>query len=105
MVCQLQTRELMIHNKRAIAISIIFIIYAMTAHAQSSGSLKLEPHQITLSRGRTFSLELPEGFDIRVAAQGLNRPRFMAQSPDGRIFVTDMFSRADNTRGAVYILD
>ena len=107
MVCQSQ-RELMIHNKRAIAISIIFIIYAITvsaAHAQTSGSLKLEPHQITLSRGRTFSLELPEGFDIKIAAQGLNRPRFMAQSPDGRIFVTDMFSRADNTRGAVYILD
>ena len=29
----------------------------------------------------------------------------MARAPDGRIFVTDMYSRADNSRGAVYILD
>ena len=31
--------------------------------------------------------------------------RFMAKSPDRRIFVTDMYSLADNRRGAVYILD
>ena len=29
----------------------------------------------------------------------------MAKSPDGRIFVTDMFNRTDNQKGAVYILD
>ncbi len=31
--------------------------------------------------------------------------RFMARSPDGRIFVTDMYSLADNEKGVVYILD
>lgn len=50
-------------------------------------------------------LNLPEGFDISVAAEGLKRLRFMARSPDGRIFVTDMYNLADNTKGAVYILD
>ncbi|MEK6283880.1 MAG: glucose/sorbosone dehydrogenase [Acidobacteriota bacterium] len=29
----------------------------------------------------------------------------MARSPDGRIFVTDMYNLADNTKGVVYILD
>ena len=29
----------------------------------------------------------------------------MAKSPDGRIFVTDMFNRTDNQKGAVYVLD
>lgn len=96
-------------TRRIIAASIIFIIHLTTMSAsllaQTSSALRLTPHQITLSRGGSFSLELPEGFRISVAAEGLHRPRFMAQSPDGRIFVTDMFSRADNTRGAVYILD
>ena len=31
--------------------------------------------------------------------------RFMAKSPDNRIFVTDMYNLADNTKGAVYVLD
>jgi len=68
-------------------------------------ALRLEPHTITLSSGKKFSLNLPQGFDITIAAQGLKRVRFMAKSPDGRIFVTDMYNRADNSRGTVYILE
>lgn len=77
--------------------------------------LKLVPQRIALASGRspvarsvndrTFDLNLPEGFGISVAAQGLMRVRFMAQSPDGRIFVTDMYNLADNTKGIVYILE
>ncbi|HEX8098351.1 MAG TPA: hypothetical protein VF507_09955, partial [Pyrinomonadaceae bacterium] len=37
--------------------------------------------------------------------QGLRRVRFVALSPDDRIFVTDMFGLADNRRGAVYVLE
>ena len=29
----------------------------------------------------------------------------MAQSPDNRIFVTDMYDLSDNKRGVVYVLD
>jgi len=78
-------------------------------------ALKLVPHRISLASGksavarsvnnRSFDLNLPEGFGISVAAQGLLRVRFMAQSPDRRIFVTDMYNLADNTKGVVYILD
>jgi hypothetical protein len=50
-------------------------------------------------------LNLPKAFGISVAAEGLKRVRFMARSPDGRIFVTDMFNLTDNKRGVVYILD
>ena len=60
---------------------------------------------MTLSDGRSFELNLPEGFGISVAAQGLKRVRFMARSPDDRVFVTDMYNLADNTKGAVYILE
>jgi glucose/arabinose dehydrogenase len=73
--------------------------------AVESRVLKLVPRRIALAGGRSFNLNLPEGFTVSVAAQGLRRVRFMAKSPDGRIFVTDMHSLADNKRGVVYILD
>ncbi|HEY3037646.1 MAG TPA: hypothetical protein VGJ66_02860 [Pyrinomonadaceae bacterium] len=76
----------------------------VTAQTKSRGN-KLVPHHISLANGKTFDLNLPEGFAISVAAQGLRRLRFMAKSPDGRIFVTDMYNLADNTKGTVYILD
>lgn len=63
------------------------------------------PHRITLANGKSFELNLPEGYAISVAAQGLKRVRFMALSPDKRIFVTDMYNLTDNRRGVVYILD
>ncbi len=66
--------------------------------------LALRPHSITLENGKTFTLNIAEGFDISIAAQGLKRVRFMAKAPDGRIFVTDMYNRSDNKLGTVYIL-
>jgi len=52
-----------------------------------------------------FYLSLPEDFTIVPAAEGLKRVRFIAQSPDGRIFVTTMHDLSDNPEGAIYILD
>lgn len=66
---------------------------------------RLKPHRITLANGNTFNLNLPDDFAIDVAVQGLKRVRFMAKSPDNRIFVTDMYNLADNRRGVVYILE
>ena len=73
--------------------------------AQPAPALKLVPHRISIANGRSFDLNLPQGLAISVAAQGLKRVRFMAKSPDDRIFVTDMYNLADNMRGVVYILD
>jgi glucose/arabinose dehydrogenase len=67
--------------------------------------LKLTPHKIALPGGRSLSLNLPADFEIVIAAQGLKRPRFFARSPDNRIFLTTMYNRADNRKGAIYILD
>ena len=66
---------------------------------------RLTPHHITLANGKSFDLNIPDGFEIAIAVQGLNRVRFMARSPDDRIFVTDMYNLTDNRRGVVYILD
>jgi glucose/arabinose dehydrogenase len=80
----------------------LLLIICSLAGAQD---LKLVPRRISLKNGRTFELHLPQGFEIAVAAEGLRRVRFMAKSPDGRIFVTDMYNLADNRRGAVYVLE
>src|SRR5277367_1750511 len=63
------------------------------------------PHPIHLANGKTLTLSLPANRTINVAAQGLRRVRFMAMSPDNRIFVTDMYNLADNSLGKVYILE
>jgi len=77
---------------------------SLVAQTQARG-LRLVPHRVSLANGKTYNLNLPEEFGISVAAQGLKRVRFMARSPDGRIFVTDMYNLTDNTKGVVYILD
>jgi glucose/arabinose dehydrogenase len=88
--------------KKIAITSLILLALASSAIAQA---IKLTPHRISLKNGKTFSLNLPEGYEIRVAAEGLKRVRFLAVSPDRRIFVTDMHDLSDNTRGAVYILE
>lgn len=96
-------------RRNFILIVALFALFASgalaNASAQTRGSLKLKPQRVTLAGGKSFQLNLPEGFSVSVATQGLKRVRFMARSPDGRIFVTDMYNLADNKRGAVYILD
>ena len=87
---------------KILVISILFSLSLVHASAQAS---RLTPHRITLASGKSFNLTLPESFEIAVAVEGLKRVRFMALSPDKRIFVTDMYNLADNRRGAVYILD
>jgi glucose/arabinose dehydrogenase len=79
--------------------------YGQQTTAKKVPRPKLVPHRISLSGKGSFDLNLPPGFEISVAAEGLRRVRFMARSPDGRIFVTDMYNLTDNEKGAVYILD
>lgn len=81
------------------AVLVLFIVVALTDTAFAA------KHHIKLANGKSFDLTLPDGFGISVAAQGLKRVRFMARSPDDRIFVTDMYNLTDNKRGVVYILD
>jgi len=87
---------------RCIALALLLFGFVQVT---TSAAPKLTPHHITLANGNSFDLNLPEGFEIAVAAQGLKRVRFMARSPDNRIFVTDMYNLTDNSRGVVYILD
>ena len=78
------------------------IALAMSAAAQSPA---LTPRTLAYAPGQSITLSLPASLDINIAASGLHRVRFLAQAPDGRIFATGMWNLADNTRGAVFILD
>ncbi|CAN5643245.1 sorbosone dehydrogenase family protein [soil metagenome] len=83
----------------ALFVSVLFCVFAVFAQP------KLVSQKITLKNGKHFSLNLPADFEIIPAMEGLKRVRFFAKSPDGRIFVTDMFDLSDNTKGKIYILD
>ena len=80
---------------------LVFVVCTAKAFSQT----KLVPQKITLKSGRSFTLNVADGFIVTPAAEGLKRVRFFAKSPDGRIFVTDMFNLTDNKRGVIYILD
>jgi glucose/arabinose dehydrogenase len=92
------------HLLRIVVSLFTFFTATPVALPQRAPASALVPNQITVGK-RSFDLRLPKPFTISVAAQGLKRVRFMARSPDGRIFVTDMYNLTDNTKGAVYILD
>lgn len=80
------------------ALFLSFALAPLSFHAQTPRTLSYAP-------GKSITLTLPDALDIHVAASGLHRIRFMAQSPDDRIFATDMYNLADNTRGSILILD
>jgi glucose/arabinose dehydrogenase len=88
-----------------IAIFAVVVLSAALPGSAAETSLKLAPHTIHLRGKSSFRLLLPAEFAISPAAEGLKRARFMARSPDGRIFVTTMHDLSDNSQGAVYILD
>lgn len=102
-------KTLKAQSKALFVVSLIIVLLASESAAAKRGALRLTPHRISLTAGRAagkpFSLNLPASFAITPAVQGLKRVRFMAKSPDDRIFVTDMYNLTDNSKGVVYILD
>jgi glucose/arabinose dehydrogenase len=68
------------------------------------GAIGLTSAHVELARGLTFDLQVPQGYELVVAAQGMDRPRFITPSPDGRMFITDMHDLTDNKKGKVYVL-
>jgi glucose/arabinose dehydrogenase len=73
--------------------------------AAAPAALKLHAQEIRLLDGTRFTLNVPRGVTVTPAAEGLGRARFMARSPDGRLFVPDMLNLSDNKRGSVHVLD
>ncbi|SDD76312.1 PQQ-dependent sugar dehydrogenase [Niabella drilacis] len=85
--------------------AIISSIFILPLVSLSQEKFQWDQQTITLKKGSPFQLNVPRGYRINVAAQGLERPRFFCKSPDGRLFVTDMHNRGDNHKGRVLILE
>ncbi|TAD91800.1 MAG: glucose/sorbosone dehydrogenase [Bacteroidetes bacterium] len=82
----------------------LFLLLLPATAAQAQPPLVLQPAAISLQNGLRFTLQIPAGYRISVAAQGLKRPRFFAKTPDGRLLLTDMYDRSDNKKGRVWLL-
>ena len=85
--------------------SLPIIVFTIVLSAVSLSAQQLTPQLIRLANGKSLDLNIPPNFTINVAAQGMKRVRFMAISPDNRVFVTDMHDLGDNSLGKVYILE
>jgi glucose/arabinose dehydrogenase len=68
------------------------------------GPIKLVRAHVHLAKGLDFDLRIPEGYELKVAAEGFERLRFMACSTGDRLYVTDMHDLTDNRKGKVYRL-
>ncbi len=62
-------------------------------------------HPVSLENGRSLVLNLPGDLDLSLAAQGMKCPRFMAWSPDHRLFIAGLYNRGDTRNGRIYVLE
>jgi glucose/arabinose dehydrogenase len=83
-------------------LAIAFLVFT---YSNLRAQVVLEPHHVVLKKGIALDLKIPKGYHIAVSAEGMRRLRFLAKSPDGRLFCTDMYSLADNKKGKIYIFE
>ncbi len=82
-----------------------FLMLLCTNICLAQQNKDITSYPIHLAKGMDFKLTVPTGYRIAIATEGLQRPRFFAKAPDGRLFITDMKDRSDNKQGWVIILD
>lgn len=68
-------------------------------------SIVLREHVVSLPGGNSWAFKLAEPFEIAIAAEGLGKARFMAMSPDGRLFLPDLVDYKLSHDGKLYILE
>lgn len=71
----------------------------------SSQKLERWKQPVKLSSGDSFSLIIPKNFKVSVAFETKSRIRFLAMSPDKRLFVTDMKNLTDNRKGELLVFE
>jgi len=77
-----------------------------TTTASVSATLQpLRPITLILANGKEETLQLSQNYDATIAAQGLQHARFMAWSPDHRLFLGEMTSASDANTGRVLVFD
>jgi len=66
--------------------------------------IELQPKTVTVKDGKEVTYRIAKPFEVAVAAEGLGKARFMAMSPDGRMFVPDIVNYNLSREGKVYVL-
>jgi len=67
--------------------------------------IELVSKTVTFEDKSEATFRIAEGFEIAIAAEKLGKARFMAMSPDGRLFVADLVNQNLSHDGRVIILD
>lgn len=67
--------------------------------------IELVEHTVTLPDGTEGTFRIAAPFAVTVAAEGLGKARFMAMSPDGRLFVPDLVDYQLSHEGRLFVLD
>ncbi len=90
---------------RAVGTALADTSFAVDTLHVSGAPVPLAPAEIHLAKGLSFSLNIPKGYELLVASEGLERLRFITPSPEGRLFLTDMHDLTDNQKGRVYVVE
>ncbi|MEX0913015.1 MAG: hypothetical protein WDZ56_00635, partial [Candidatus Paceibacterota bacterium] len=67
--------------------------------------LELQEQTVTLGGDAEATFRIPTGYSLQVAAEDLGKARFMAWSPDGRLFVPDLVDYQLSHEGQLFILE
>lgn len=67
--------------------------------------IELTEHTIAFPDGTDATFQLAAPFKLAIAADGLGKARFIAKSPDGRLFIPDLVDMNLSHEGRIWILD
>lgn len=71
---------------------------------ENAGKVTLKPVTVRLKTGKEFTLNIPADYTLTVAAEGFQKARFMALSPDHKVWLGEMTSAGDTDTGNVRVL-
>ncbi len=82
----MKTRRKRILNLIGAGLIVAVVIGGVLAYRTISSQVSLVG---ILARGEAGQINVPEGFDVKIFAEGLARPRFINFAPDGRLYVAE----------------
>ena len=82
----MKTRRRRILNLIGVGLIVAVVIGGVLAYRTISSQVSLVG---ILARGEAGQINVPEGFDVNIFAEGLARPRFINFAPDGRLYVAE----------------
>jgi len=94
-----------VSNRVADEVATSFVQGGETDTVQKPLPIELASRTVTFKGGTDATFRLPKEFNIAVAAEGLGKARFLAMSPDGRLFVPDLVDYFLSREGSISILD